>query len=353
LLFPKQYSKELQITKNIYETVNKSHPSLGKLALMEVLSDIANKCLLVVGCSGTGKSAITKALEQKVRRHTLYVDAVTVQGLAKISKQLSNANITILVDDLSKGQTQYSQLATVLVFSELTYTGFYRKLTGSLVLEIFGFKGSAIINLQPLLLKKIIASPEFETDVRDKAIRYYHLHFPQQVNLNIPNIPIEIPSLEVRDYNIPEKVLKSELYKKALDNFEHEFTKARAREHLRHYLTASAKLNKRETITLADCWLIGELSKNFRLEMELFSKSDLEGERRLDVNVIPLLTALNTWKTPTIRDLCYRFSLKETRVRQIIEELHEYARQVKGHSKIFPTVEAKQLLQELGEWENG
>jgi len=117
LNFPKQFEKDLEKSIKIYEEIEKTHKGLGKLALFEVLSDIANRCVLIIGCSGTGKSAISNVIHDKVNRSKLKIDAVTVSGLRRIAKLLNFNTCTVIVDDLSKGQTEYSQIATVSVFS--------------------------------------------------------------------------------------------------------------------------------------------------------------------------------------------------------------------------------------------
>jgi len=351
--FPKKYSKDLETIINVYNNVHKTHPSLGKLAVTMLLSDVANKCLLVIGCSGTGKSSILRTIGKKVKRDKILIDAITVSGLEKIASKLNYANITVLIDDLSKGQTDYSQISTVMVFAELCYSGFFRKITGQMVLDIEGFSGSCIINLQPLLLRKLLKAPEFEADIKDKAIRYYHLHFPTQTNLDTPDIGIEIPIMTEPKPALISDLIKHELYQKGLNNFEYEFSTARAKQHFEDMLRASAFINHRDKVTEADLWLVYEISKTFLVELELFQKKDLEGARKLDTNIIPLLSAMNTWKTPTITDLCKRFGLKESRVYEILHNLHEYVRTIKGHSKIYPTIYTKDLLISLGEWENG
>lgn len=349
--FPPQYKDDLQIAQQMVESVNKTHKSLGKLTLMMTLADIANKCLLIVGCSGTGKSSIMKGIHKQIRRNPLFVDCITVSGLQKLQELLNGANMSVLIDDLSKGQTTYSEIATVVVFAELTYTGFFRKITGTMQLEIEGFKGSCIINSQPLLLQKVINCAEFETDIRDKCIRFYHLHFPSMVNLGTPIIEAQIPVVDVKNTPPLGDLMYNKLWFEALNNFEYEFTKARAQEHLIHLIWASTFFNKRNLPTEADLWLICELSKSFKLELELFRKNDLEGERQLDVNVIPLMSAINSWHNPTIKDMCQRFCLKPSRLYQILVELHEFCRVVEGTGKVMPTQYCIDLLTSLGEWQ--
>jgi ABC-type dipeptide/oligopeptide/nickel transport system ATPase component len=317
---------------------------------MVVLSDLADRCLLVVGSSGTGKSVVSSELYERVDRSKLKLDSITVSGLAKIDKVLNYNNATIVVDDLSRGQTEYSQIATVSVFSALCYSHSITKLTGQLTLNIQGFRGSAIINLQPLLLRKIARLPEFETDIRDKVIRYYHLRFPIEDNIMPPKFPKGLKLNYLDAYNLPYDDLNHIYYKKAFDNFRLVFTKARAREHLNAYLNASARLNDRVRVNKSDMWLIWQLSKNFRLENQVLIKSSLEGARSLDENIIPLLSALATYKRPEIKELTYRFGIKKTRLYEIIASLSDYVVLVNSRGRVLPTKTTKDILEEAGEW---
>jgi len=350
LRFPNKYRDDLENAQLIYETIESSHRGLGKLVLFEVLSDIANRCVLVVGCSGTGKSRVTDLLYGRVKRSKLKIDAITVSGLKRFNKILSYNDMTIVVDDLSKGQTEWSQMATVSVFSSLCYTGSIVKITGNLEIMIQGFRGSAIINLQPLLLRKIARLPEFETDIRDKTIRYYHLRFPVEENINPLPFPNNLEWGYLDDFNLPIKENNKRLYNMAFENFRYEFSKARAREHLNAYLNASAKLNNRAEITRADLWLIYQLSKNFRLEHNVLVKKDLEGARQLDRNVLPILSAIATYRAPRVKDLCFRFGIKKTRLYEILTDVTDYALLVKNKGVVIPTDTTREILKESGEW---
>jgi len=343
---PDRYKKELEIPLRILENVEKTHIGLGRLALFDVLSDIANRCTMIIGPSGSGKSVCTDVVYDMTERTKLKLDAITVSGLKKIQKALSNNTLTIVVDDLSKGQTEYSQIATVSVFSALCYAGSITKLTGQLELSIINFSGSALINLQPLLLKKIIKIPEFETDIRDKAIRYYHLRFPIQECLKRPSFD----SMKITYPKEPKEVNGSKYFELALENFRYAFSKARAKEHLLAYLNASAELNKHPAINESDEWLIYQLTRCFRLEPVIFNKRDLEGSRYLNPNLIPLLTAISTYKKVQIKELVYRFGLSLKRLYEIINDLTEYVTIVKGKGLLIPTKTTIEILKEIGEW---
>jgi hypothetical protein len=341
-----KYKEELKFANQLYSDVENTHRGLGKLVLFNALSDIANRCTLIVGCAGTGKSRASDLIYDRCDRSKLIIDSITVSGLRKIQKILSYSFMTVVADDLSKGQTEFSQIATVSVFASLCYTGSIVKLTDRLELNIQGFRGCALINLQPLLLRKIARLPEFETDIRDKAIRFYHLYFPVVENIEKPKTSVSYKHLKEFNLNIRESDYEDE----AIENFRYMFTKARAREHLLAYLNASAMLNRRSEVVDADFELIYELSKIFRLEQYILIKRSLEGARELDENILPLLSAIATFKTPSVKELSFRFGIKKTRLYEIIQDLTDYCILVKNSGKIIPTDYTKEILRECGVW---
>jgi len=341
-----KYPEELRTANQLYSDVESTHKGLGKLVLFNALSDIANRCVLNIGCAGTGKSRATDLLFERIDRSKLKIDSITVSGLKRIQNALSWNFMSIVVDDLSKGQTEYSQIATVSVFSTLCYTGQIIKFTGQLELQIQGFRGSALINLQPLLLRKIARLPEFETDIRDKAIRYYHLYFPVNENIDKPKTSVKYRYFKELNLNVRE----SDFEDRVFENFRYMFSKARAREHMLAYLNASAILNGRGEVVDADFELLYELSKIFRLEQYILVKRGLEGVRELDENVLPLLSSIATFKTPSVKELSFRFGIKKTRLYEIIQELTDYCILVKNSGKIIPTDYAKEILRECGVW---
>jgi len=350
LNFPKFTLTDLAKTIQVYTTVDKTHRGLGRLAVFDTLSDIANRCVLVCGSSGTGKSAISDQVVDRAKRSKLKIDSVTVQGLRKISKILNYNEVSVCVDDLSKGQTEYTQFATVSAFSSLCYTGRIFKLSGQLELNIEGFRGCALINLQPLMLRKIVRLSEYETDIRDKCIRYYHLRFPIKENLNAPVFDKGLGWGYLQHFDLPFNHEESDYLDRAYDNFRYEFTKARAREHMNAYLNASAKFNDRIKVTRADMWLIWQLSRNFRIEPEIMNKYSLEGSRDIDPNLLPLITALATYKNPTIQELVYRYGVKATRMYEIVGELKDYCSIVRQKGIVVPTEATIKILEDIGEW---
>lgn len=343
---PEKYRKNLSRFIGIYEAVENSHPGCGRLACFELLCDIADEALLVVASSGTGKSSVMKWLGNNVSRPKLLLDAVTVSGLGKLAKLLTASNHTILIDDLSKGGTSYSQLMTVTCLGELCYTGYIYKYTQSLQLEIEGFSGSVIMNAQPLILKRLLLAPEFETDIRDKVIRYYHIPRPVKPVLQPPSIKVNY-GYGTNKIGIPKTVNGGHIWKDAINLFRYEFSAARAKEHLTKLSRACARFEGRDNVDTADVWFVRELARGFILENEIFIKRDLEGARVLDVNVLPLLSMISTYGVLTVDDIAFEFQVRKRRVYEILKENADYVF-VKDNS-IFLTDYGRNLLKAIGE----
>jgi len=333
------------VKQKVFDSVEQSHQGLGMLSLVEILADMSNRAMLIIGSSGTGKSTAMNFLKKTCQRNVMSLDAITVSGLRYIAPRLFNANLTILVDDLSKGGTEYSQVATAMVLGELVYSGFVAKLTSNLNLQIYDFKGSAIMNAQPLILARLLRESEFETDIRDKVIRYYHIYMPLEPKQAIPQNGITY-SYDYKSVEIPEKVLKSKLYHEGQTLFQYEFSKARAKEHYEALIRASALLESRKTVELEDLEFINKAFSTFRIEIELFDKKQLEGARRLNVNILPLLSVLATYQTPTVEQMCQIFQVKERRLYEIIQTLGEFV--ITKQKRIFLTKEGVDLLKRIG-----
>jgi ABC-type dipeptide/oligopeptide/nickel transport system ATPase subunit len=334
-------------TMSLLSNAQKTHYGLEKMILIDYLGDISNKCVMNIGISGSGKSTVLKLLNKNISRNSYILDTLTIGGLKSLAKKYSLQNISILVDDLSKSLTEYSQIHTLVILAELTYTGYFKRYTSQQEIEIIDYNGSAIVNIQPLLFSKIVTLPEYETDVKDKTIRYYHLILPQTPNRGLPQIDIKT-QYGIQNVKLSDSIEKHELFENALDNFTIAYSKARALEHLVDLLKAHALLNNRTEVTVEDLYVIETLSKMFRLEQNIFYKESLEGERHLDPNVLPILTLIASKGKFNVKDLMVTFQLKKSLAYEIIMRLEEYVSLVSGQSEIIPKENTIELLKDSG-----
>jgi hypothetical protein len=344
---PVEYRADLHKAVELIEGVEKTHVSLSRLAIFSALCDIANRAVLVNGIAGTGKSTVANFVGINSTRNVLRPHGITVNGLSVYAKALTQNSYTIICEDLSRSGTDYAQFATVSVLSGLVYSGFVSKHTQSLHLDIHDFTGSALIYTQPLIMRKIVAEPEFESDIRDKCLRYYHLHKPVQPRPEPLNIKISWSSLDRYNVKLELSVESEKFWKGIIENFKHIVSHARALEHALALIKASAVLNRRDKVTKADLWLVNELTRNFRLEKYLFVKRELEGPRELDVNVLPILTVLRSYGKRKLSELAFDFQLSERRLYQILENMGYWV--LVNAKTVYPTKAAKKVLAEIGE----
>jgi ABC-type oligopeptide transport system ATPase subunit len=331
----------------IYNFAKQNYFGLENLTVMATISIMAGKTLAVIGISGTGKSTVTNIMSKVYRDQVVVIGAITINGLMKIKNKLTNTDKVILVDDLSVGATDYAQIMTLMSIADLVYTHMITKYTQHLDLEIRGFYGSAIINLQPLLYRKILLAPEFDTDIRDKTLRYFHIVYPKQTNTIPPQALNDLPRLRTNPHRGVDIETSHPYYKKIVENLRHEHSKARAEEHTQGLLRGIALVENRDQAIDSDYKIIYHLTKNFRLETEIAEKKDLEGLRRMDINIIPILTMINTFKKVKIDELCKIFQVKKKTIYDILANLIDYVILVQQKGIIIPTEYTLRLLREI------
>ena len=136
--FPEAHQNKLEKLIRLYNDIEATHKGLGQLAIMEVLADASNRAMMVIGSSGQGKSKVREWMAANITRPLLNLDSITIPGSKHLQEKLNGGNFSILCDDLSKGGSIYSQVATVTAMGELTYSGFIQKFISNMALDING-----------------------------------------------------------------------------------------------------------------------------------------------------------------------------------------------------------------------
>jgi len=333
---PDKFQNDLKPVRTIIENVDSDHVGLEGLALMSAVCDASNRSLLAIGVSGTGKSTVAFWVRDSVKRSYIMPHGITVNGLKDYSERLSNNSVSVIVEDLSRSGTDYMQVATVSVLAGLAYTGYISKHNQSLHLDISGCKMSALIYAQPLILKKLVAVNEFESDIKDKCLRFYHLIKP------VDPKPTGLHTSQKWKSIDREEVKKSGVDEEIVSNLRAEVSKARAYEHCEALLKGSAVVNDRRVVTEADRWLVRRLTKNFNIENTIYYKEHLEGARELDVDLLPLFTMLLTYPKVTIKSIAEEYGgLSTSRTKHILSELGKWV--LLNSDTIHPTKELIEL----------
>lgn len=342
---PKEYAEDMKGIQELMNNIESTHPNLSEATVMNVLADIGNRSLLTIGISGTGKDTIANYIAACSQRNKIKPHGVTVNGLKAYQDQLSSNSTTMIVGDLAKSGSDYMQINTISVLCGIVYDHRIEKHNATLNLEIENVHASALMFAQPLILKKLVKVPEFESDIQDKTIRFYHLYKPTTPNM--VGLPDGKPYLSLdRKPIVYEPEAAKKYWKDMMDNFEKEFSLSRAMEHATALMKASALYNGRNQVKEADAWLVYQLSKNFRIEEAIYTKRELEGERFLDANFLPLLTVLVTYREPTVQTLSKAFKLSEVRVYAILKEMGEWV--LLNKKELVPTKKTIELMKAIG-----
>jgi len=229
--------------KEIYERIEKTHKGLGRLFLFSYIISKAGKCAMLIAPSGCGKSKVTDHICKIYGKRGEMLDYITAGSLRRLNLVLTNFDGLVVVDDLSKCKTYYRREHTVVTFCELAYSHYYRGYTHYGETKIENFSGSILINVQPILMHDIIGSDEWESSIRDKTFRYYHLLRPIKPNLENFQIVISNKNKDISEIKLNFDTNK---LKRLINIFRVQFSLTRIREHLSDVLKAIAMMEGRK-----------------------------------------------------------------------------------------------------------
>lgn len=314
-LTEKTKPKEPHKLQGLIGKVEETHPDLGGLVALCCLVIKSRKLLIVVGAHGTGKSRAS-GFVGKQAPSSLITDRISVAGLATMAAQVSNFTGAVVVDDIAKTQTEYARINTITTLAELVYSHYVSSHMSKLQFEISNFYGSAIINVQPVLLKSLVASPEWEASVQDKAIRYYHLKRPQNpVNIE-PNVKID---WGVDMDKVDEPDLEGELPRELMHKGG-QWGLARTREHVSDLARSVAGMDGRTKVKPVDYLLLQKILAPCRYENIVLDKKDFEADRQLDSNRLALLTQYVTYGAFTLEQVADDYHISGSTAYRLMEK---------------------------------
>jgi hypothetical protein len=262
-----------------------------------------------------------------------------------MSDKLSGSQSLITVDDLGKIDTDYSRMATMTTFCELCYSHYVSKHTIQVHVDIDNFQGSAVLNCQPVILRKVVEKPEWEATIQDKTIRYYHMTRPTKPNPKLPDLDIswgiELPEVEVLDYS-------NGFIRQLFHRFRIQWSATRTLEHLTDMLRATASLDDSKTVRKLDYDVFSYLAKPLLLERYAMKKKDFEEGRSLDSNLLCLITEFVTYKQFTLRNITDDFKVSEKTAYRLMERFPVWWGIVGKNPTIYaPSQEMLKILKEV------
>ena len=351
LHIPDEYAGDLRVVREIYESVERTHPGLGKLTVAVLLHDRADMALFVVGLAGTGKSKVTDALLKANWRRGIQMRDLTKASLAKWGDDLQGFNGTIVIDDLARADSEYIMQQTYKTLIELCFNHGTDKATFHYRIQITNFYASVIMNCQPVIFRRIIGAHDWDAFVRDRAARFYHIMRPVRENPEDIQLP-QLPRLRKDDVKLTADAIDPRIGAEAVARVSWQFSRGRAKLHMISLLKASAALNNRTETTTADAWLIREIYGRGILEHLLTSASELEGRRRFDSNLYALISEFATLQRPIpVKELAERFGYSTRTIYNIARRLRRWVTTDGQEPSLLPTQELVSLMREAGiEW---
>lgn len=328
----------------IEATVNETHKGMGGLVSTLLLVAQARKCMLIVAPAGTGKSTATATLKD-ILGNVRLLDSVTRNGLQGLASEFNGFTGLVSIDDLGKIDTFYSRLATITTFVELCYSHFVEKHAQGVNLAISDFNGSAVLNCQPGVFRRVVQTGEWEATIMDKSLRYYHLWRAVEPQRELPKLPIDkVPSIAMTEAPKLEGPKWELLFRLGLV----QWSRARTYEHMADYLRASASLDGRHHVDDSDYDTVLHLLRPMILERVLMTKTDLEGGRDFNANLLCLAVEFTTYGTFPLDILAENYKISNATAIQIMRQSQRYAHMLETSPiTVQPTPEMQRIMDVL------
>jgi len=330
----------------IKKATDRSHKRLGNMMAVNVVAAIANKCVLNIGVAGCGKSTVTNTIKKAFGDNVLFFDSVTKSGLKYHAKELNGFRGIVIVDDIGKIDTEYTRISTVTTFAELSYSHVCKKSTNTIHLDIEGFRGAALMNVQPVIMPKLTKRTDWDANIRDKTIRYYHLYRVLEPCLNLPNV--EIPT-DADIYAVRKPAHTNDRFKALMDRYKGLWSKGRLIEHLSDMLRACAAIDGRNRVNQTDYDVLSEILTPLLVEKYALTKEDFEGKKTFRNNYVCLLTEFATYDVLTVSQLCENYGISKATAYRILNQYHQdvLITPDRANRHIVPSEKIKKVLSEV------
>lgn len=331
--------------RNTINTIDKTHPHLGNPVALAMLTIKAKKLLLLVSPRGCGKSRVTSFVGLSYPQHLLQ-DRISVAGLMYLQDEFTGFTGVVVVDDLAKTQTHYARVTTMTTLAELIYSHYCESNLSGARFSITDFYGAAVVNVQPVLLRELVTSTEWEASMMDKSIRYYHMFRPLHPNPLPPAVKLEW-GYDIKKVKVPE--LDGKLGRPLLKIGETQWGLSRLREHISDLLRASAAFDKRTEVTKADYSLLKALLRPLMVELLCSSKTELESGRKFQADRLAILTEYCTYGNFTLEHLATDYKLAPSHCYRIMSKYGDDWQPISKHPTTYaPTERLAEKIKEVG-----
>lgn len=323
--------------EELITSVNNTHSSLGELVAVCQIAVKARKMMLIVSPSGCGKSTAMSLIGASIA-NSIMPDRLSIAGLATMADKLTSFRSAVIVDDIATTQTPYARQTTITTLAALIYTHRIQSMMMGIEYTIEDFYGSALVGIQPILLRNLMLLDEWDASIQDKALRYYHLYRPLNPALTLPKVTIN-KGLDIDSIKDFEPNFNNENWQKLLALASSQWSRARAKEHLKDMLKAIAALEDRDNVNDTDYSLLARLLKPMSIENIIVVKEQLEGERYLDNNLLALLVEYYTYNGEySLTQVAVDYKLSTSQCYRIMKTQNGYWQQVtKSPTKYVPS----------------
>ena len=327
--------------ENLISEIDTTHPRLGRLIAMSVIAVKAQQFLLVISPSGCGKSSSSSVIG-KTHKDPYPIASVTSAWLMKISERLTGFKGVMLIDDISK-INDYEKRDTIVTFATLCHEHHIDKHTMMADYEINEFYGSAVINIQPVMMSQLYASTQWEGLLQDKSLRYYHLFRPTQPQETPPNVDIDW-GINIDD--VKKEVYRGKIYERLLKIAQIQWSDSRALQHLHLLLRASASLDSRKEVNETDYALLNILMRPMIAERYLFTKTGFEEGRVFDKNLASLIVEFASWSRVDVDRIVRDYKVSPSTAYRLLHSLNGWLELKSG--SVLPSESLKKILREIG-----
>jgi len=330
---------------HVAKQVDKTHPHLGKAVVMAMLGAKACRLVLFIAPRGCGKSRAASFVASQ-QKGSLFLDRLSVAGLPKLQQEFTGFRDIVCVDDIAKSQTPYARIVTITTLAELCYSHYIRSHMSDSQYEITEFHGAGLVNMQPILVRELINSPEWEASIQDKSIRYYHLYRPLTPNPDAPDVRIDW-GIPIED--VEEMMPKGKLGKSLITIGRAQWGYARTLEHLSALLRAAAGFDHRKKVTQSDYKLLLDVLRPLQIERLVTSKQAFESERSMLTDYLALLTEFLTYGEIPLSQLALDYSVTEGQCRRIMNRYtKDWIVVAKSPTVYAPSEELRAQMREVG-----
>lgn len=332
--------------ENLIDDVNKTHSNLGELVALCQIITKAKKCLLIVSPSGCGKSTAMSFVGKNTVDNWMPT-SLSISSLGNKVEKLTSFRSVVVIDDIATIQTPYARTTTITTLSALCYTHRVEPSMAGFDFAVEDFYGSALIGIQPIILRDVVLSTEWDATIKDKVLRYYHLYRPITPDMDLPVAQIE-KGIDIDKINFkPDAELS--IWKELVKIGRSQWSIARTKEHLIDMLKAIASLEDRKEVAEDDYDLLYRLLKPMAIENIIISKDSLEGERILDNDLLALLVEYYTYNGQfSLAHIAQDFNLRLAQSYRIMASQNGNWQQISKSPTIYkPSKILTKLLEEF------